>query len=76
MRKKNLHLPVIAIVGATASGKTTIAIELAKKIGAEIISADSRQFYKKMDIGTAKPTPEELRQARHHFVDFLSPAAE
>jgi tRNA dimethylallyltransferase len=68
--------PVIVIVGPTASGKTTVAIELAKRIDAEIISADSRQFYKMMDIGTAKPTAAELLQAKHHFIDFLPVDAE
>src|SRR5579863_7141453 len=60
---------LIVIVGPTASGKTALSIELAKKLKTEIISADSRQFYKEMAIGTAKPTPEELKQARHHFID-------
>ncbi|MCA9744528.1 tRNA (adenosine(37)-N6)-dimethylallyltransferase MiaA [candidate division KSB1 bacterium] len=69
-------LPVIVIVGPTASGKTTIAIELANRIQAEIISADSRQFYQMLDIGTAKPGPEELARAIHHFIDFLPPSAE
>ena len=64
------------IVGPTCSGKTTFSIELAKKINGEIISADSRQFYKLLDIGTAKPTPEELSQVKHHLVDFISPQTE
>ena len=68
--------PVIVLVGPTASGKTTVAIELAKKTDAEIISADSRQLYKMMDVGTAKPTAEELQQAKHHFIDFLPLEAE
>ncbi|MFQ5632526.1 MAG: tRNA (adenosine(37)-N6)-dimethylallyltransferase MiaA, partial [bacterium] len=68
--------PVIVIVGPTAAGKTAVAIDLATKIDTEIISADSRQFYKMMDIGTAKPSAEELRQAKHHFIDFLHPTAE
>src|ERR1700740_777929 len=63
---------LIVIVGPTASGKTALAIELAKKFKTEIISADSRQFYREMAIGTAKPTPEELSQAKHHFVDSHS----
>ena len=63
---------LISIVGPTAIGKTALAIELAKKYDAEIISADSRQFFKEMNIGTAKPTPNELSQAKHHFVDNLS----
>ncbi len=55
-------------MGATASGKTSLAISLANQFHAEIISADSRQFYKELSIGTAKPTTEELSQASHHFV--------
>ncbi len=60
---------VIVIAGPTASGKTALGIALAKKLGSEIISADSRQFYRMLDIGTAKPSPEELKQAKHHFID-------
>ncbi|HEX3383876.1 MAG TPA: tRNA (adenosine(37)-N6)-dimethylallyltransferase MiaA [Mucilaginibacter sp.] len=63
---------LIVVAGPTASGKTALAIELAKKLRTEIISADSRQFYREMSIGTAKPTPEELAQAKHHFTDSLS----
>lgn len=59
---------VIAVGGATASGKTTLAIELARRHGTEIISADSRQFYREMRIGNARPTPEELAAVPHHFV--------
>lgn len=64
---------VIVICGPTASGKTKLGIELAKKLNGEIISADSMQIYKDMDIGTAKPTPEERKMAVHHLVDFVSP---
>ena len=67
---------LIVIGGPTASGKTGLAIELARFYKTEIINADSRQFYKYMDIGTAKPTQEELSQAVHHFVDFLEPDQE
>lgn len=66
------HKKLIVIVGPTASGKTALAIELAKKFKTEIISADSRQFYKEMSIGTAKPMPDELKQARHYFIDSHS----
>ncbi len=59
-------------MGPTAIGKTSLSIELAKQLGCEIISADSRQFYKEMNIGTAKVTPEEMDGVPHHFVDFLS----
>ena len=64
---------VIVIVGPTCSGKTGVAISLAEKIPSEIISADSRQVYKYLTIGTAKPTMEERKRAKHHFVDFLEP---
>lgn len=64
---------VIAIVGATASGKTAYSIELAKKINGEIISADSRLVYKGFDIGTAKPTLEEREGITHHMIDIVEP---
>lgn len=70
MNKKN---KVIAVVGATASGKTAYSIELAKKIGGEIISADSRLVYKGFDIGTAKPTLEERDGVPHHLIDIVEP---
>jgi len=63
---------LIVIGGATATGKTGVAIQLAQHYRAEILSCDSRQFYKEMTIGTAKPTAEELSQAKHHFIDTLS----
>lgn len=64
---------VIVICGPTASGKTALSIELAKKINGEIISADSMQIYKDMDIGTAKPTKEEMQGIKHYLLDFVSP---
>ncbi len=64
---------ILAIVGPTASGKTRLSIELAKELDGEIISCDSMQIYKKMDIGTAKPTPEEQSQAIHHLIDIVEP---
>jgi len=63
---------LIAITGPTAIGKTAIAIKLAQYYNTEIISADSRQFYKEMEIGTAKPSPDELNAAKHHFVNSHS----
>jgi len=63
---------LIVIAGPTAVGKTALAIELAQHYHTEIISADSRQFYREMSIGTAKPTDEELAQAKHHFVNSHS----
>jgi tRNA dimethylallyltransferase len=59
---------VFVVQGPTASGKTSLAISIAKRLGTEIISADSRQFYREMSIGTAKPTLDELRQVKHHFI--------
>jgi tRNA dimethylallyltransferase len=59
---------VFIIQGPTASGKTSLAIQLAKTLKTEIISADSRQFYREMSIGTAKPSEDELSQVKHHFV--------
>lgn len=64
---------VIVIVGPTASGKTALSIELAKKINGEIISCDSMQIYKKMDIGTAKVTKEEMQGIKHYMIDIVSP---
>lgn len=64
---------VIVICGPTASGKTKLGIDLANRINGEIISSDSMQIYKDMDIGTAKPTIEERAAAVHHLVDFVSP---
>jgi tRNA dimethylallyltransferase len=64
---------VLAIVGPTASGKTALSIFLAEKLRGEIISADSRQIYHCLDIGTAKPAPEELKRATHHFINILDP---
>ena len=66
--------PTIAIVGPTAVGKTQFAVELCRRFGAEVINADSRQVYREMDIGTAKPTPEECGQAPHHLLDLLEPS--
>jgi len=66
-------LPLILIVGPTAVGKTEFAIQLAKRLDGEIISADSRLFYRGMDIGTAKPTPEERARVPHYLIDVANP---
>lgn len=66
-------IKLICVVGPTASGKTALAIHLAQKFNGEIISADSMQIYKNMNIATAKPTADELKSAKHHLIDFLSP---
>ena len=67
-----LKKTLIVIAGPTASGKTAFAIQLAKALNTVIISADSRQFYKEMSIGTAAPTPEELLQVKHYFIHNIS----
>ena len=64
---------VVAIVGPTASGKTAVALALAERLGGEIISADSRQVYRHLDIGTAKPTPAERARVPHHLLDVADP---
>lgn len=69
-------IPLIVVVGATASGKTALSVELAKKFNGEIISADSMQIYRKMDIGTAKPTKEEQCGIPHHLMDCIEPGTE
>lgn len=65
---------VIAVVGPTASGKTALALELAKKLNGEVISCDSMQIYRGMDIGTAKPTKEERAAVPHHLIDIRDPS--
>ncbi len=67
---------LVAIVGPTASGKSAIALELAGRLGGEIVNADSRQIYRGMDIGTAKPTTDERRAVRHHLYDIVDPTQE
>ena len=64
---------IIAVVGPTASGKSALALELAKQYDGEIVSCDSMQIYKKMNIGTAKPTVDELNFVRHHMIDIAEP---
>jgi tRNA dimethylallyltransferase len=66
-------LPLILIVGPTAVGKTEIAIQLAERLNGEVVSADSRLFYRGMDIGTAKPTPGEQSRVPHHLIDIANP---
>ncbi len=64
---------VFVITGPTCSGKTSLSISLSEKIDCEIISADSRQIYKLLDIGTAKPDRHALQKVKHHFIDTLYP---
>ena len=66
-------LPLIVVCGPTASGKTALAVELAKKYNGEVVSADSMQIYKGMSIATAKPTHDEMQGIPHHLIDFLEP---
>ena len=73
MRGFEMKKPIIVIVGPTASGKTGVAIELAEKIGGEIICADSRTIYKSMDIGTAKPSIPEQKNIVHYGLDLVEP---
>jgi tRNA dimethylallyltransferase len=68
-----LETTVIVIVGPTCSGKTALSIELASKLKTEIISADSRQVYKYLNIGTAKPTKTQLKKIKHNLIDYLNP---
>lgn len=65
------EIPVAAVVGPTATGKTRLAVEIALHFGGEVISADSMQIYQGLDVGTAKPTAEEMRGIPHHLIDFL-----
>lgn len=65
------HLPVVAVVGPTGSGKSALGVELALRLGGEVVNADSMQFYRGMDIGTAKVTAAEMRGVPHHLLDVL-----
>lgn len=67
------RIPLVIVAGATASGKTSLGIGLAKMFNGEIISCDSMQIYKNLDIGTAKPTPEEMQEIPHHMIDVAEP---
>ena len=64
---------IICVVGPTASGKTALAVELAKELGGEVVSCDSMQIYRRMNIGTAKPTIEEMQGIPHHMIDICDP---
>lgn len=66
-------IPLIVIAGPTASGKTSLAVEVAERVGGEVVSADSVQIYKYLDIGSAKPTIEEMRGIPHHLIDCVDP---
>ena len=65
--------PVLAIVGPTATGKSELGMRVAREVGGEIVNADALQVYRGLDVGTAKPTPEERREVPHHLIDLLDP---
>lgn len=73
MTEQNGKLPLVAITGPTASGKSALAVRLASALGGELVCCDSMQIYRGMDIGTAKPTEAERAAVPHHMVDFLDP---
>ncbi len=75
-RIRNVEIPLLVITGPTAAGKTELGIKLAEMISGEIVSADSRQVYRFMDIGTAKPSMDERRKIPHHMIDVVSPDEE
>jgi tRNA dimethylallyltransferase len=76
MKDSNALLPLVAVVGPTASGKSTLGVWLAEQLGGEVVACDSTQLYRGFDIGTAKPTAEERRGIPHHLMDVLQPAGE
>lgn len=73
MKLTGEKIKLLTVCGPTASGKTRLAVDLAEILGGEIVGADSMQIYKGMSIGTAKPSPEEMRGVPHHLIDFLEP---
>ena len=68
------RIPLVAVVGPTASGKTALAVELAKALDGEVLSFDSMQLYKGMDVATAKPTADEMQGIPHHLIDVVDPS--
>jgi tRNA dimethylallyltransferase len=73
MMRDELHRPIYAIAGPTASGKTALGVELALRVGGEVINFDSVQIYKGIEIATAKPTAEEMRGVPHHLINYVDP---
>ena len=71
--EKSARIRIGFIVGPTGSGKSALAMQIAERLGAEIINADSRQFYRGMDLGTAKPSPDDRRRVPHHLIDVRDP---
>ena len=76
MKKEEVKTPLIILTGPTAAGKTALSVKLAQKTGGEIISADSMQVYRHMDIGSAKIRPDEMQGVPHHLIDVLEPQEE
>jgi tRNA dimethylallyltransferase len=76
MSKNKALLPLVAIVGPTASGKSALGVKLAERLGGEVVACDSTQLYHGFDIGTSKPSPSERRGIPHHLMDVLSPKEE
>ena len=76
MSKNKSLLPLVAIVGPTASGKSALGVKLAERLGGEVVACDSTQLYRGLDIGTAKPSPSERCGIPHHLMDVLSPKEE
>ena len=76
MSENKALLPLVVVVGPTASGKSALAVRLAERLGGEVVACDSTQLYSGFDIGTAKPTPSERRGIAHHLMDILSPQEE
>ena len=72
----NLPINLVAVVGPTGAGKTALGVRLAERFNGEIVSADSRQVYRFMDVGTGKPTPQERARAPHHLIDVVNPDEE
>ena len=73
LRQSESRPPLVVIAGPTGVGKTGVAVQLAERIALEVVSADSRQVYRRMNIGTGKPTPAQLRAVRHHLIDVVDP---
>ena len=73
VQENSIKNKILIICGPTASGKSDLAVECAKLLGSEVISADSMYIYKQLDIGTAKPKPEEMQGVKHHLIDIVSP---
>jgi tRNA dimethylallyltransferase len=76
MSEEKLLLPLVAVVGPTASGKSALAVWLAERLGGEVVACDSTQLYRGFDIGTSKPAPSERRGITHHLIDVLAPEEE